>query len=101
MSAELGHERAGALELVRGVTVHERDRGVAKPGDLSLADFDHAHMVEESHDLEPPRAQTFLDGRQARLAISGVHGLELLADSRNDDIALAGARHDQPDDLRV
>src|SRR4029450_11556911 len=101
MSAELGHERAGALELVRGVHVHERDRRVAKPGYLGLADLDHAHAVEEPHDLEPPGAQTFLDGRQARLAVGGVQGLELLADSRNDDIALTGARDDQPDDLRV
>src|SRR5262245_61887587 len=101
MSAELGDERAGALELVRSVHVHERDRRVAPPGYLSLADLRHAHAVEESDDLEPPGAQTFLDGRQASLAVGGMHGLELIADARNDDITLTGSLDDEPDDARV
>src|SRR5258705_10769099 len=98
MSRKLGRERAGALELVRRVHVHEGDRRVAEPGDLGLVDLDDAHTIEESHDLEVPGAQTLLDVRQARLAVRCVHGPVLLAYPRNDDFALTGARGDQPDD---
>src|SRR5262245_20884328 len=101
MSAELGHERPGALELVGGIHVHEGDLWVSEPGHLGRADLDDAHVVEESDDLEPPGAQPRLDGRKARLAIRGMHGLELLADPWDDDVALTGSSDDQPDDLRV
>src|SRR3989442_10721831 len=101
MAGEGGEEGGGVLELVRGIHVHEGDRRVTEPSHIGFGDLDDTHTVEESHDPELPGQQPFLDVRKARLPVRGMHGLELAADTRNDDVALAGARDDQPDDFGV
>ena len=72
---------------------------VAKTSDVRLGDLDDPYALEEPDDLQVPGDQPFLDVRQARLAVGGVHGLELAADAWNHDVALAGTVGDQLDDL--
>src|SRR5207237_10845606 len=96
-SAELRRQRPGPLELVRGVQVHERNVRVAKTSDVRLGDLDDPYALEEPDDLQVPGDQPFLDVRQPRPAVGGVHGLELAADAWNHDVAAAGPGGDQPD----
>src|SRR2546421_2594968 len=84
-----------ALQLLGRVDVHEDERRVAVARDLALRDLDHADVVEELDDLEPPGDEPRLDRPEAILRVEGVQGLELPTDARDHDVAGADALHHQ------
>src|SRR2546427_6496696 len=90
-----------ALQLLGRVDVHEDERRVAVARDLALRDLDHADVVEELDDLEPPGDEPGLDRPEATLRVEGVQGLELPTDARDHDVAGADALHHQADDVSV
>mgnify|MGYP003693923443 CR=1 FL=1 len=82
VSRAADRERAGALELVRRVHVHEGDRRIAEPGHLGLADLDararDRRRIPRSSGR--PARSALLDVAAGTPGVRGVHGLELLAD---------------------